>query len=101
VTALLAEKKTPLAIHGAGGFGKTVLATALCHEPEVIQAFPDGTVWVTLGEKNPEVERKLAEIYRALTGNEPAVPRHGFSWERGRFNGALFRGNWRVGYGVI
>jgi hypothetical protein len=30
-----------------------------------------------------------------------AVPRHGFSWERGRFNGALFRGNWRVGYGVI
>jgi hypothetical protein len=34
VTALLAEKKTPLAIHGAGGFGKSVLATALCHEPE-------------------------------------------------------------------
>jgi len=29
------------------------------------------------------------------------VPRHGFSWERGRFNGALFRGSWRVGYGVI
>src|SRR5258708_18385677 len=30
-----------------------------------------------------------------------AVPRLGFSWERGRFNGALFRGSWRVGYGVI
>ena len=29
------------------------------------------------------------------------VPRHAFSWERGRFSGALFRGNWRVGYGVI
>jgi hypothetical protein len=29
------------------------------------------------------------------------VPRHGFSWERGRFSDALFRGNWRVGYGVI
>jgi WD40 repeat protein len=73
VSALLAEKKTPLAIHGAGGFGKTVLATALCHEPEVVQAFPDGTVWVTLGEKNPEVERKLADIYAALTGNKPAT----------------------------
>jgi hypothetical protein len=29
------------------------------------------------------------------------VPRHGFSWERGMFSGALFRGNWHVGYGVI
>jgi hypothetical protein len=29
------------------------------------------------------------------------VPRHGFSWERGRFSDALFRANWRVGYGVI
>ena len=29
------------------------------------------------------------------------VPRRGFSWKRGRFSGALFRGNWRVGYGVI
>ena len=33
---------------------------------------------------------------RAMT-----VPRHGFSWERGGFNGALFRGSWRVGYGAI
>jgi WD40 repeat protein len=73
VTALVDEKKTPLAIHGAGGFGKTALATALCHEPEVIQDFPDGIVWITLGEKNPEVERKLADIYAALTGNRPAT----------------------------
>ena len=29
------------------------------------------------------------------------VPRHGISWERGRLSGALFRGNWRVGHGVI
>jgi hypothetical protein len=29
------------------------------------------------------------------------VPRHGFSWERGMFSGAFFRGNWRVNYGVI
>ena len=30
----------------------------------------------------------------------PVVPRLGFSWERGRFSGALFRGSWHVGYGV-
>ena len=30
-----------------------------------------------------------------------SVPRHSFSWERGMFSGALFRGNWRVNYGVI
>ena len=35
------------------------------------------------------------------TNREPIVPRHGFSWERGRFRGALFRGDWRVGYGII
>ena len=29
------------------------------------------------------------------------VPRHGVSWKRSRFGGALFRGNWHVGYGVI
>jgi transposase-like protein len=29
------------------------------------------------------------------------VPRLGFSWERGRFSEALFRGSWRVGHGAI
>jgi hypothetical protein len=29
------------------------------------------------------------------------VPRHGVSWKRSRFGGALFRGNWHVGYDVI
>jgi hypothetical protein len=30
-----------------------------------------------------------------------SVPRHGFSWQRGRSSDALFRGNWRVWYGII
>jgi hypothetical protein len=37
----------------------------------------------------------------SLEAGARSVPRHRFSWERGRFNGALFRGSWRVGYGVI
>jgi hypothetical protein len=48
-----------------------------------------------------EAERATrAETARAAEA-EKAVPRRGFSWERGRFNGALFRANWRVGYGVV
>ena len=39
------------ALHGAGGHGKTTLATALCHDDRVIEAFDDGIVWVTLGQK--------------------------------------------------
>jgi hypothetical protein len=32
VASLLASEKAPLAIHGGGGFGKTTLAIAVCHE---------------------------------------------------------------------
>src|SRR5262249_34758840 len=71
VSSLLAEDRMRLAVHGSGGFGKTTLAIAVCHEPEVIKAFSDGTVWVTLGDKDPQVERKLAEIHAAFTGSQP------------------------------
>lgn len=37
------------ALWGMGGIGKTTLAIALCHDQEVIEAFPDGTLWATLG----------------------------------------------------
>ena len=49
-------------------------------------------------------DEKLARQNRNSTpkiGGLNGVPRHGFSWERGMFSGALFRGNWRVNYGVI
>jgi predicted ATPase len=32
-----------------GGVGKTTLAIALCHDEQVIEAFPDGILWATLG----------------------------------------------------
>jgi hypothetical protein len=40
-----------VAITGMGGIGKTVLASALAHEPEVRQALPDGIYWLTIGQK--------------------------------------------------
>jgi WD40 repeat protein len=41
------------ALRGAGGFGKTTLALALCHDPEIQDAFPDGILWIELGEHPP------------------------------------------------
>lgn len=65
------EQSNPIAIttalHGAGGFGKTTLAAAVCHNENVITAFDDGILWVTLGEK-PDVVGGLTKLYAALTG---------------------------------
>ena len=58
-------------VRGAGGFGKTTLAAAVTHDDKVIDAYPDGILWVTLGEK-PDVLLALVKIYRALTGQPPA-----------------------------
>ena len=48
------EIKDPVAmttaLTGAGGFGKTTLAAALCQDEEINQAFDDGILWTTLGE---------------------------------------------------
>ncbi|MDT0351661.1 NB-ARC domain-containing protein [Pseudonocardia charpentierae] len=40
-----------LGLHGQGGIGKTVLATALARHDEVLRRFPDGVFWVTVGER--------------------------------------------------
>ena len=58
------------ALSGAGGFGKTTLATALCHDEDIIQNFDDGILWVALGE-NPNILNSLVTVYAALTGERP------------------------------
>ena len=35
------------ALAGAGGFGKTTLAAALCHDEDIVENFDDGILWVT------------------------------------------------------
>ncbi len=71
---LTADRKEPVAIttalSGAGGFGKTTLAAALCHDEEIIQNFDDGVLWVTLGQ-HPSVMSGLVTAYAALTGERP------------------------------
>lgn len=71
---LSSEQREPLAITtaltGAGGFGKTTLAAAICHDEDVIQSFDDGILWVTLGQQ-PNVLSGLTAVYAALTGTRP------------------------------
>lgn len=59
------------ALQGAGGFGKTTLATALCHDKRVQEHYPDGIMWVTLGEQGDTLTG-LHKLYGELTGARPA-----------------------------
>jgi hypothetical protein len=58
------------ALAGAGGFGKTTLAAALCHDDGVVAAFDDGVLWATLGQ-SPNVQGELTRLYAALAGERP------------------------------
>ncbi|MBN1310658.1 MAG: tetratricopeptide repeat protein [Anaerolineae bacterium] len=58
----------PITMHGPSGTGKTALATALAHDAEVLAAFPDGVLWVSLGE---DADPQHAQ---ALWGTELGTP---------------------------
>jgi WD40 repeat protein len=61
------------ALAGMGGIGKTVLAKALTQDDVVLQAFPDGIVWITIGrESNYDPVSMFHKVGRAL----------GEDWER-------------------
>ncbi len=66
----------PLALHGMGGIGKSIIARALCDDPAVQTAFPDGILWVTLG-KEPELVSAMRQWVQVLGGtiseNVPTV----------------------------
>lgn len=57
----------PAALHGMGGIGKTVIARAICDDPAIRAAFPDGIFWVTLGQQ-PDLVRPLRGIVEQLGG---------------------------------
>ena len=59
------------ALLGAGGFGKTTLAAALCHDDDILTAFDDGILWATLG-KAPNLQGELTRLHAALTGERPS-----------------------------
>jgi NB-ARC domain/TIR domain/APAF-1 helical domain len=51
---------------GMGGIGKTILAQMLCHDPVVQDAYPDGIIWVQLGQQVGDLVPKMREVGRAL-----------------------------------
>jgi len=59
------------ALKGAGGYGKTTLARALCHDDAVLETYYDGVLWVTLGEKPGDTATTLEDLIVILSG-EPS-----------------------------
>jgi WD40 repeat protein len=49
-------------IQGPGGFGKTTLAIEACHQPALVEAFPDGMLWTSLGQ-TPNRVAILSDLY--------------------------------------
>ena len=54
------------ALKGAGGFGKTVMATALAHDEAIQTAYLDGIVWVELGE-TPDMLFAMNTLYNQIS----------------------------------
>ena len=54
IESLLSKASTAslTAIGGMGGIGKTIVANAVCHDPRVRQAFPDGILWFAIGKQS-------------------------------------------------
>lgn len=61
------------ALTGMGGIGKSVLAAALAHAPEVQRSFQDGIYWITVG-RDADTLRTLTLAGRAI--GDDAVDRY-------------------------
>ena len=59
-----------IALRGAGGYGKTTLAKALAHNPDIQDAYFDGILWSELG-KTPQLPSILNDLIISLTGDAP------------------------------
>jgi WD40 repeat protein len=66
------RKLALVALRGMGGLGKTVMAQALCQDPVIKDAFPEGIIWIKLGEKPEDADliEQMREAIRVL-GPQP------------------------------
>lgn len=58
------------ALHGMGGIGKSVIAAVLCHDPLILDAYPDGVIWITIGREPENLTLKLRKLGETL-GDDP------------------------------
>jgi TIR domain/NB-ARC domain/APAF-1 helical domain len=61
------------ALRGAGGYGKTTLAKALAHDPDIQDAYFDGILWAELGEKPDRLLAILSDLITLLSGEPPQL----------------------------
>ncbi|BAY89372.1 MULTISPECIES: NB-ARC domain-containing protein [unclassified Tolypothrix] len=71
-------KSRRVGVQGMGGIGKTVLATALARDEEVRKAFPDGVLWVTLGQ-TPQILTWQSYLASALGEKQAAFTEVGLA----------------------
>jgi WD40 repeat protein len=64
-----------LGVHGMGGIGKSVVATALARHKRVASHFPDGVYWITLGV-DPDITALQLQLIHALGGDETVLGDH-------------------------
>ena len=64
---------SPRRCAGAGGYGKTTLAKALAHDPDIQDAYFDGILWAELGEKPERLLATLSDLIVLLTGERPGL----------------------------
>ena len=57
------------ALHGAGGYGKTTLANALCRDPAIQSGFPDGVLRVELGKEISDVTSRILNLIALIDPN--------------------------------
>ena len=90
-TALTSITSTTLL--GTGGFGKTTLAIALCHDADVRKRFRDGIFWVTLGEKKSiNLIGKIEDLLQSLLGKRDSFTSEAAA--AAALGGALSRGRY-------
>jgi len=60
-----------VALRGMGGIGKSVIARALCDDPAISAAFPDGVLWAQLASdiSDADIRSRLRDWVTALGGN--------------------------------
>jgi len=58
------------ALQGMGGIGKSVLASAICHDEAVRDAYPDGVIWVKIGQNPGSLVPHMRLIGKLLGDSE-------------------------------
>ena len=58
-------------LQGAGGFGKTTLACALCLHPMIKDTYFDGIHWITIGETPGDLTGRVLDLIERFSGQRP------------------------------